>query len=411
MAFPTTADVPLKPFPAQLPRGAGRALLVLTALQFIAAVDFMVVMPLGPHLLTALGLGARDFGWLVAGYTLAAGLAGLLVSPWLDRWPRKPTYLAVSLGLLAGAVASGLARDYPLLLGARCLAGACAGIHGGLTLAMVADVFPPTWRGRATGRLMLAFACASVAGVPLGLALANHSGWRAPFLALAALGLPLIALAARSLPAPARPAPGPAQPVSARLLGTFTVPAHRRGLGLTALLMAGAFAVIPFLGTALVANAGVGVSQLPAVFIAGGLLTLAVAPLTGRLVDRLGAGRVFPFAAGCAALLLLAVTHLPAVGFAFATPVAAALMAANAARMVSALSLITASVEPARRAGFLAANAAVQHLASGAGSLLAGLVLQGGAGEPLRSFGTVGILAAGATAAGLALAARIRPVA
>ena len=391
-------------------REAGRALLALTALQFIAAVDFMVVMPLGPHLLAALNLGARDFGWLVAAYTLAAGLAGLLVSPWLDRWPRKPTYLAVSLGLVAGAVASGLARDYPVLLGARCLTGACAGIHGGLTLAMVADVFPPAWRGRATGRLMLAFACASVAGVPLSLLLANHFGWPAPFLGLAALGLPLVVLAARILPAPARPAPGPAQPPLARLRGTLTFPAHRRALGLTALLMAGAFAVTPFIGTALVANAGVSVARLPLVFIAGGLLTLGVAPLTGKLVDRHGAGRVFPVAALLSALLLLAVTHLPAVGFAVAAPVAAALMAANAGRMVSALSLITASVEPARRAGFLAANAAVQHLASGAGTLLAGLVLQGGAGEPLRSFGTVGLVAAGATLASLAVGARIRPV-
>jgi DHA1 family inner membrane transport protein len=378
-------------------------LLALTALQFIAAVDFMLVMPLGPHLLAALNLGARDFGWLVAAYTLAAGLAGLLVSPWLDRWPRKPTYLAVSLGLVAGAVASGLARDYLVLLGARCLTGACAGIHGGLTLAMVADVFPPAWRGRATGRLMLAFACASVAGVPLSLALANHSGWRAPFLGLAVLGLPLVVLAARILPAPA-------QPPLARLRGTLTFPAHRRALGLTALLMAGAFAVIPFIGTALVANAGVSVARLPLVFIAGGLLTLGVAPLTGKLVDRHGAGRVFPVAALLSALLLLAVTHLPAVGFAVAAPVAAAVMAANAGRMVSALSLITASVEPARRAGFLAANAAVQHLASGAGTLLAGLVLQGGAGEPLRSFGTVGLVAAGATLASLAVGARIRPV-
>ena len=411
MASLTPADASPKPLAAEPPRGAGKVLFALTALQFIAAVDFMVVMPLGPHLLASLHLDARDFGWLVAGYTLAAGLAGLLVSPWLDRWPRKPTYLAVSLGLVAGAVASAFARDYAFLLGARCLAGACAGIHGGLTLAMVADVFPPAWRGRATGRLMLAFAVASVAGVPLSLALANHSGWRAPFLLLAALGLPLILLAARILPAPNRPAPGPAQSWFARLCGTLTVPAHRRALGLTALLMAGAFAVIPFLGTALVANAGVGVAQLPAVFIVGGLLTLGVAPLTGRCVDRFGAGRVFPFAAGVAALLLLAVTHLSAVGFAVATPVAAALMAANAARMVSALSLITASVEPARRAGFLAANAAVQHLASGAGTLLAGLVLQGGSGEPLRSFGTVGILAAGATLASLAVAARIRPVA
>jgi hypothetical protein len=38
------------------------------------------------------------------------------------------------------------------------------------------------------------------------------------------------------------------------------------------------------------------------------------------------------------------------------------------------------------------------------------LILDGGAGEPLRHFGMVGILAAATTLASLWLAARIRPV-
>lgn len=182
---------------------AGRGsviLFTLAALQFIAIVDFMIVMPLGPQLLADLTIDARRFSWVVSSYTLASGIAGLLAAPWLDRVPRKTAYVVFALGLLAGTAACGLANSYPLLLAARCVTGGFGGGLGGLGLAIVADVFPPHRRGRATGTLMLAFAFASVVGVPLGIALGTRFGWQAPFFALAILGLPLVGLAAWSLP-------------------------------------------------------------------------------------------------------------------------------------------------------------------------------------------------------------------
>jgi predicted MFS family arabinose efflux permease len=75
------------------------------------------------------------------------------------------------------------------------------------------------------------------------------------------------------------------------------------------------------------------------------------------------------------------------------------------------MALITASIEPRRRGGFMSINSSVQHVASGLGTTCAGLIVSGGAGEPLRHFGTVGILAAAITLASLCLAARIRPAA
>ncbi len=387
----------------------GPILFTLAALQFIGIVDFMIVMPLGPQLLADLGINAQEFSWVVSAYTLAAGVAGFLAAPWLDRVPRKTAYLVFSLGMLAGTAACGLAGSYPLLLVARCVTGGFGGVLGGLALAIVADVFPVERRGRATAMLMLAFAVASVAGVPLGIALGTRLGWQAPFFALTALGLPLVGLAAWSLPPLAAHVDGTRRPLVAYLLDTLVVPAHRRAFALIALLMVGAFAVIPFISTALVTNVGVTQAQLPLVFIAGGILTLVSTPLIGRLVDRCGALRVFfgivPLSAG----MMLVVTHLPAVGIAGAAPVVAVLMATNAGRMVSAMSLITASIEPRRRGSFMSVNSAVQHVASGLGAMVGGLIVTGNAGEPLRNFGTVGILAAGVTIASLWLAGRIRP--
>jgi hypothetical protein len=60
-------------------------LLTLATLQFIGLVDFMIVMPLEPQLLDDLEIDAGRFSWVVSTYTLAAGLAGFVAAPWLDR--------------------------------------------------------------------------------------------------------------------------------------------------------------------------------------------------------------------------------------------------------------------------------------------------------------------------------------
>ena len=404
---PSSADPRVSGSPA-----AGREgviLFTLAALQFVSVVDFMIVMPLGPQLLAALGIDAREFSWVVSAYTLAAGLAGFVAAPVLDRVGRKAAYLTLSIGLLVATAACGLATSYPLLLAARCATGAFGGVHGGLSLAMVADVFPEHRRGRATATLMLAFAVASVVGVPIGIVLGTRFGWQMPFLALAALGLPLVAMAAWTIPPLAGHVGDSTRHPVAQLVDTLTIPAHRRAFALIAMLMFGAFAVIPYISTAFVANVGVTESQLPVIFIAGGLLTLVSTPLVGRLVDRYGPLRVFRWVVPLSAAMILVMTHLTAVGLAGAAPVTAVLMATNAGRMVTAMSLITASIEPRRRGGFMSANASVQHIASGLGTMCGGLIVQGGAGEPLRHFGTVGILAATTTLASLWLAGHVRP--
>jgi predicted MFS family arabinose efflux permease len=405
VAATSTVDPPSPDVPGDGTTGREAAILfALAALQFVAIVDFMIVMPLGPQLLDDLAIDARHFSWVVSAYTLTAGLAGFLAAPWLDRVPRRPAYLFLSIGLLAGTVACGVATSFPLLLAARCVTGGFGGVHGGLALAIVADVFPPERRGRATGMLMLAFAVASVVGVPLGIALGTRIGWQTPFFALAALGLPLVGLAAWALP-----------PLAAHVdgtrLDTLTVPAHVRGFALIAMLMVGAFSVIPFISTSLVANVGVTQDQLPAIFITGGLLTLLTTPLTGRLIDRFGPLPVFCGIVPMSAGMMLVLTHLPTVGILAAAPVTAVLMATYAGRMVSAMALITSSIEPRHRGGFMSVNSSVQHIASGLGTTCGGLIVDGGAGEPLRHFGLVGVLAAAITLASLWLAARIRPAA
>src|SRR5262249_29530778 len=152
------------------------------------------------------------------------------------------------------------------------------------------------------------------------------------------------------------------------LVQNLTHPNHLRAFALIVTLMFGGFAVIPYISPYLVANVGVAEVNLPWVYIAGGGLTLVAAPLVGRLADRHGKLRVYRVVARASAILMLVVTNLPRVGLAAAVAAVAALMVSNAGRMVPAMAMITSSVEPRRRGGFISANSSLQHLATGLGA-------------------------------------------
>src|SRR5450756_3253430 len=82
-------------------------LLTLAGIQFSHILDFMIMMPLGPILIKAFGIGTHEFGLLVASYSFSAALSGLFAATFIDRFERK-RLLLVMFGLFGLAT---LARD------------------------------------------------------------------------------------------------------------------------------------------------------------------------------------------------------------------------------------------------------------------------------------------------------------
>jgi predicted MFS family arabinose efflux permease len=386
-------------------------LLILASVQFTNIVDFMIVMPLGPPLMRDLGITTYQFGLIVACYTISAGLAGLLGSAIMDRFGRKTAFLTLYTGFLLGTLFCGLSQGFPTLLAARVVTGGFGGILGGLALAIIADVFPEERRGRATGVLMSAFALASVLGVPAGIYLGGKLGWHAPFLVLAGLGLPVLFAGLRNLP-PLREHmhQGPYAHPLKQIFETFSHSNHLRSFALIAAVMLGGFSVIPFIAMYLVLNVGVvETTGLLWVYATGGILTLFGAPLIGRLADHFGKLPVFRVVATLAAALILVVTNLPRVPLVVAVGVVGSLMLSNAGRMVAALAMVMNSAERRLRGGFMSANSAVQHMASGLGAYIGGHIVVKSADGALHHFNRVGLFAVAATLVSLWLAGRVRP--
>ncbi len=385
-------------------------LLVLAAVQFTHIIDFMIMMPLGPQFMekTGLNLNPQQFGFLVSAYAFSACLSGLLAAWFIDRFDRKFALLALYAGFGVGTLCCSLAPNYWLLLAARAVTGAFGGVAAACVLAIIGDAIPDERRGRATGIVMLAFSLASILGVPAGLELAERFGWRTPFVALAGLSVPVLLLGYLALP----PLRGHLAQKHHAILQQWAVliqPSLLRAYTLMIMLVLSTFTIVPYLAAYLVANTGRLKTELPYVYLAGGLATLVTMPMIGWIADRLGKLPVFRVCALLTLGAIVVVTNLPPVTLAVALLASTLFMVTSSGRMVPAMALITASAVPRHRGSFLSVNSAVQQLAAGLATLVGGFLLGKTEDGKLTGFPTVGILAVVATSVTIWLAGRLRP--
>ena len=401
-----------RPAVVPLTRSEWGLILVLVAVQFTHMVDFVIIMPLGERLMHELAISERQFGWIVAAYAWAAGLASLLASAVMDRFDRRLVLLSMYAGFVVSTAFCGLAWDYPSMLVGRTLAGVFGGLAAVALMAVVGDVFEPAKRGRALGAITSSFAVASVIGLPVGLELAARYGRGAPFLVLAVLSLGVWVLGFVKLPSlRAHLRSGPVN-----RLGEFAAiarePAHLWAFAFSFFLVLGTFTVASFFGPVLMSRNGWTEQQLKWVYVAAGLCTLVGMNVIGRLADRLPRRQLFQALGFACLVVTLVVTNLPAGSLWVACLAVSGFMVFAAGRMVPAQALILGVARPEQRGGFMSLNTSVQHLATGLAPTIASEVLYRDAeGGPLLGFATVGLIAAGAAAVSLLLAYRLRPAA
>jgi predicted MFS family arabinose efflux permease len=393
----------------QSPATERAILFTLAAVQSTHFLDFMIMMPLGSHLMRVFQINPEQFSRLVAAYGIAAALTGFAGGFVLDRFDRKHSLLTLYAGFGLATLSCALAPNYGFLLGARFAAGAFGGVAASVVTAMVGDVIPPARRGRAMGVVMAAFPIASVLGVPLGLVLAEKFHWHAPFYLLAAVSVGVWLIGARVLPS-LKSVHVVVHPWK-QMQAILSHPVHRRGFFLSAALVFAGGTIIPFLAPSMVTNVGLSEAQLPLIYLAGGICTFFTMPIVGRLSDRHDKLRVLGWLSLSASVVVLTLTNLPPSSAAVAMLVTAAFMVTMSGRFTPAMAMITNAVDSRYRGGFMSVNSAVQQAASGLANLTAGLLVTTGAGGRLVGYPLVGLLAVGFFALTYFLAARLRNIA
>ena len=360
------------------------------------------MMPLGPEFIRVLNINTHQFGLLLSSYTFAAAAAGILATYYVDRFERRNLLLSLYAFFIIATLACGLAPNYELLFIARAFAGAFGGILGSLVQTIVADSIPFERRGKALGTVMAAFSVSTVAGVPLGLFLANHIpalGWRAPFFFIAIISTLILYLGYRNIPKIA----GHLDHVHegsrvSQILKILTASQNIKAFIFMALIMITGFSVIPYIALYLTSNVGISNSYISLIYLCGGVATLMSSRFIGHMSDKHGKMLVFRILAIISLIPLLVTTNLPVTPLWIVLINSTAFFILVSGRMIPAMAMVSQIVESKIRGTFMSLIGSVQMMSSGIASVLAGWVVTIGPDGMMQHYNLVGY---GAAACGL----------
>jgi len=129
----------------------------------------------------AFGIGQDRAQWLSTG-ALAAMTIGMLLNAWLVRsFGQRRTFVVGLAVFVAALVAGGLSPNDDVLILARIVQGAIAGLLQSLSMYTLFRVFPPESRGTAMGFFGLSVIMGPALGPTLGGILIDQFNWRYVF--------------------------------------------------------------------------------------------------------------------------------------------------------------------------------------------------------------------------------------
>jgi predicted MFS family arabinose efflux permease len=297
--------VPPPPAPAAAPPAPppAAALLALGLAGFCAFLGFYATQPILPALERDLGVSKAAAALTVSASTIAVALAAPFAGFAVRRWGHRRVTVACLLALPVPMLLAATSPGIHALVAWRFLQGlAVPGIYA-VTMAWMADRWPPHDLGRAMSFIVTGTVIGGFSGRVLSGLAADRLGWRAAFVVLGLVTAAAALAATRLLPREARPTGAPAAAPAAprailrdvlrepRLLATFAV-------GFNVLFtQVATFTYVTFhlagppfgLGTSALA-------WLFSVYLVGAVIT----PFAGRWIDRVGSRRAITVALGAA---------------------------------------------------------------------------------------------------------------
>jgi len=164
-------------------------LLILFVGVLMGALDLAIIGPALPAIQADLGLDTRALAWIFNIYVLFQLMGTPLMAKLSDRYGRRAIYV-LNLALFGlGSLILAVAPSFEVLLVGRAIQGLGAGGIFPVASAVIGDTFPPEKRGQTLGLLGAVFGIAFLIGPILGGVLLRFS-WHWLFI----INLPIVAL-------------------------------------------------------------------------------------------------------------------------------------------------------------------------------------------------------------------------
>ena len=181
------------------------ALITCCSALFMTLLDVSVTNVALPSIGRATTASASQLQWVVSGYTLAFGLVPVLAGRLGDDHGRRVMFQFGVASFAATSMLAGIAPNAPVLIAARVLQGLAGGLINPQVSGLVQQLFRGNERGRAFGVLGTTVGVGTAIGPLIGgglIALGGpHLGWRLVFFVNVPVGIAVIALARRLVPA------------------------------------------------------------------------------------------------------------------------------------------------------------------------------------------------------------------
>jgi MFS transporter, DHA1 family, inner membrane transport protein len=296
-----------------MPRGIPLALLALTLGAYAIGTTEFVIVGLIPTIAADLGVSLPSAGLLVSLYALGVAVGAPVLTALTGRVPRKTLLVALMLLFTVGNLIAWMAPTYGSLIVARVLTGLAHGVFFSIGSIIATSVVPKEKAASAIAIMFTGLTVALVTGVPLGTFIGQHLGWRATFLAVAALGV--VALLGSLLFVP-RNLQRSEPATFGQQLAVLAQPRLLLVYAITALGYGGTFLSFTYLASILQEVSGFSANAVSGVLLMYGV-SVAVGNLWGgRLADRRGPvpALILIFSGLAAVLLALTFTAYSTVG-------------------------------------------------------------------------------------------------
>ncbi len=168
-----------------------QALAGMLLAMFLAALDQTVVATAGPDMQRTLSMDASLYSWITTAYLVSSTVLVPVYGKLSDVFGRKKVVVFGVVVFVAASALCGLAQTSSQLIAFRALQGVGSASIFTSAFAVVADLFPPSERGKYSGLFGAVFGVSSLVGPLLGGFITDHFGWHWVFF----INLPLGALA------------------------------------------------------------------------------------------------------------------------------------------------------------------------------------------------------------------------
>jgi predicted MFS family arabinose efflux permease len=262
-----------------------RILAPLTAGALVMGSGSLVIAGILDPIAADLSVPVSLVGQLTPAYAIAFAIAAPILSVLAGRFDRRTVLIASLLGFALASFLGAVAPSFELLLLSRVLAGIAGAAFTPNAVAIGGSLVAPEQRGQAISLVFGGFTLAAVIGVPIGIWLGLHIGWRETLIAVSFLALVAAACIRFGVTS------GVTLPAAD--LRKWNIVLHDRSalliVATTMFSIAGTYAVFSYIGPFLTPTVGGNPDRLAlllAIFGASGFVGNLI---SGRLVDGIGA--------------------------------------------------------------------------------------------------------------------------